>query len=203
MSISQKTDYTSEALSRLLSTLQGDDAIDGLIASFVDRCQELEDVGYEIIVQRDIDAATGARLDRIGAIVGVARGGREDAAYRLRIRAESAILNSDGLAEDLITILGLLLALEGPPFDVELSEAFPKAVILRPRNAAIAMTDTELDGVLNLLRRAVSGGTDIELVYSQSEASDANIFHLSPVTDTTQNSQTYGTENGSLCGAAL
>ena len=41
---------------------------------------------------------TGDRLDGLGVIVDVLRGGRGDDAYRLRIRAELAILKSKGVA---------------------------------------------------------------------------------------------------------
>lgn len=202
MTLSKKTDYTTEGQGRLLSTLQGDPKLDGLIAAYLDRCQELEDVAYEVIRQRGIDTAEGHRLDRIGGLVGIRRGGRDDDTYRLRIRAEIAILNSDGLAEDLITILGLLLGLDAP-FDVELTEAFPKTVILRPRDHRTTKTDADLDIVLDLLRRGTSAGTDIELVYSQNSDTDSAVFHFSTVADTTQSSASYGTESGYVSGAAL
>lgn len=196
----QKTDYTSEALDRLLSTLKGDPKTDALISSFVDRCQELEDAAYPMVEQRNLDVAEGTMLDRIGSIVNLPRGGRDDDDYRLRIRAEIAILNSDGLASDMIQVLQLLVGEEAG--DIELDEGFPKALTMRARNHDHDSSDLAMDLILSILVRAASAGTEVDLVYS-NEASDDNVFHFSNTADTVEAGATYGTENGSLAGGAL
>ncbi len=198
----EKLDYTEEATGRLLSTLQGGTSLEALAASYIDLCQELEVVGFDVLEQRGIFTAEGDRLDRIGSIVGIGRGGRTDEPYRLRIRAEIAILNSDGTAIDIMTVLGLLEGMTSNPFDIELDEAFPKALVLRPRDFNAGYTDADQDAVLASLKRAVSAGTDVDLVYPSS-ATDADTFHFSTVADTTQTSVTYGTETGALSGAAI
>jgi len=121
--MAKKTDYTAEALDRLIQALKERDGIPELVASFLDRCQEFEDAAYPILEQRDIDAATGHRLERFGQLVNVERGGRTDDAYRLLIRAELAILRSNGLVSDLITITQLLLSMTSA--DVQVDQYFP------------------------------------------------------------------------------
>jgi len=197
-----KTDYTSEALLRLLTTLQGAPEVEALAAAYLDRCQELEDAAHPMLVQRSIEDSVGDRIDRIGAIVGIPRGGREDDDYRLRVRAEIAILNSDG-TEDAITTVVQLLTGQTDPKDISFDESFPKAVTLRARDTAVGGFDVDQDAILTLLRRAISAATEVDYVYSWNEALDTNIFHFSNTADTTEAAATYGTENGSLCGAAI
>jgi len=193
----EKTDYTTEAQERLLSTLQGATKLEALAASYTDRCQELEAEAYDLLEQRSIENAVGDRLDQIGWLFNVPRSGRLDEPYRLRLRAEIAILNSDGTASALMGVVRLLFAL--PDLDIEYSEGQPKTAVLRPRDYASLIPDWELDDILDLLRRAAPSGTDVELVVSGNKTSDADIFHFSNTADTTESLATYGTENGSVC----
>ncbi len=195
MSSDLKEDYTSEATLRLLSTLQEGTFTEALAAAFIDRCQELEDAAHPMLEQRSITLAEGDRLDRIGAIVAVPRGGRDDDTYRLRIRAELAILQSGGTALDLITILQLLTG----HTDVKLDEYFPKSVYMRAQNLILADV-TEAETIQALLRRAVSAATGFQLIYTLSEADDDNLFRFSDTTDTPETSSSKGFGNGTFAG---
>lgn len=194
-----KSNYTSEALGRLLSTLQGGTGYEALATSFLDRCQELEDAAHPMLAQRSIDNAEGDRLDRIGAIVVVPRGGRTDEDYRLRIRAELAILQSNGTARDLINILQLLTGQLTPA--IELDEYFPKTVYMRSENLALADA-TEGATMAALLRRAVSAGTNLQLIFSILETDDDNVFRFSDTSGTPETSSSKGFGNGTLNGVA-
>lgn len=192
-----KTDYTAEALERLLSTLQGGTKTEALVSSYLDRCQELEDAAYELLEQRGIDSATGDRLDRIGALVGIPRGGQEDNTYRLRIRAEIAVLNSDGLASDILDVLRLLVG--ATVAQVSISEYFPKTVYVYTHNLIV---DEDTAVIASLLRRAVSAGTELQFIFSTVEVNDANTFHFSETPGTSEAAKTYGFGNGTLNGVA-
>jgi len=185
----------------LLTALQGGTNLEALASAFLDRCQELEDAAHPMLAQRSIELAVDTSLDRIGAIVGIARGGRDDDAYRLRIRAEIAILNSDGTEEAITTVVQLLLGQVTK--DVSFDESFPKAITVRARNVVGVTYDTDMDILVALMRRAVSAGTELDFVYSLTQADDSNIFHFSTSPDLTLHSRSYGTENGSLCGGAI
>ncbi len=198
MSSDLKTDYTSEALLRLLSTLQGGTNYEALASSFIDRCQELETAAHPMLEQRSIDLAEGDRLDRIGAIVIVPRGGRDDDDYRLRIRAELAILQSNGTALDLINILQLLTG-QASTTDIKLDEYFPKTVYMRPQNHILADV-TEAGTIQALLRRAVSAATNLQLIYTLSEVDDDNLFRFSDTSGTPETSSSKGFGNGTFTG---
>ena len=71
--------------------------------------QDLEDVLQALRTQRSIDAAVGAQLDMIGAIVGQPRNGMTDDDYRIYCRARIATNRSGGSYEDLIKISLLVL----------------------------------------------------------------------------------------------
>lgn len=162
--------------------------------------QDLEDAAFPYYQQKDIDEATGDRLDQIGTIVNVQRGGRTDAAYRQRIRAENAILSSKGTANDLIEVLQLLA---GTTNDVFYDDAYPKGALLRVEDYAWSVTQDRMDQNLFDLQRATPAGTEVDLVYSLTQANDDNVLRFSDTADTTEASQTYGLSNGTQADAAI
>lgn len=185
--MAQKLDYTTEALDRLLESLKERDKVAALVASFLDRCQELEDAAYPIIEQRDIDQAVGHRLERIGQIVNVDRAGRTDDDYRLRIRAEFAILRSNGTIDDIINVLQLLLGM--PTTDILVEQQFPKSLYVRPRNWVVT-EDTIL--LATQLRRAVSAGTELQLITTDTEADDDDLFRYGDAGSELTSSKGFG-----------
>ena len=116
--------------------------------------------------------------------------------HRLRIRGELAILKSTGVIADLTATLQVLLGTATPDFLV--NEYYPKTVYVRARN--IDTTGTDMAQVLALLRRALPAGSDLHLIYSTSEADDANLFRFSSTSGTPELSSTKGFGNGTLTG---
>jgi len=196
-----KTDYTSEGLDRLLTTLQGGAKTEALVAAYVDRAQELEDAAFPLYSQWDIETATEDRLDRIGQIFLVPRSGLTDEPYRLRLRAEIAILTSIGTWYDLVRVIQLLTAAPSST-NVAYYEFFPKTSFVRVIDHAVSGTVADQAISAALLRRAAPAGTEVHYVYSLTESDDANVFKFSASAETTESSATYGTENGSLAGTA-
>lgn len=194
--MAQKTNYTSEGQDRLLQSLKEREDVLALSAAYLDRCQEFEDAAYPIIEQRNIDDAVGHRLDRIGQLVHVERGGRTDDAYRLRIRAEFAILRSDGLVDNLINITRLLLGMATA--DVQVDQQYPKSIFIRPRNTTVTQADADV--VADQLRRAVSAATYLQFIYTTLEDDDNNLFRFAP-SGASEASKDYGFGNGTLAGA--
>ena len=70
--------------------------------------QDLEDAGQSLLTLLDIDNSVGTQLDGIGKIVGQARAGALDSAYRLYLKARVASNKSSGTAEDLYLVMRLL-----------------------------------------------------------------------------------------------
>jgi hypothetical protein len=188
--------HTAEARAQLLEQFQNSEDLKALLSVFVDQVQDLENATQPIIDARDIDTMTGDRLDGLGEIVNVSRGGTSDTAYRLRIRAELAILRSNGSEADLVNILLLLLAMDTK--DIQFDEYYPKTVYMRPRNTDIGANDMSL--VNTLMRRATPVGTELHIIYSTAETDDDNVFRFSDTSGTPELASTKGFGNGTLDG---
>jgi len=106
--LEQIADYAVEAELRPISQYQGRPRLLALILSYVNRCQELENAAWDVILKRMIDNAENAQLDTIGKIVGQLRSGQSDATYRVYITARIRINRSHGHAEDVIDVLKLI-----------------------------------------------------------------------------------------------
>lgn len=84
---------------------------------------ELEGLIGDLETDRWVASAVGKQLDRIGAVVGVSRQGRNDSDYRSRIRFQIFINTSNGNPEDIIRATRVLT--DGT--DVRYWELYPAA----------------------------------------------------------------------------
>jgi hypothetical protein len=132
--ITQITDHVQQALNRLLYQYKGKANIAALLTALVEPIQELEDAIFDVNSGRQFFngsayPASGAQLDGIGAIVGVARNGLEDAEYLVFIIGTIVVNNSDGTIPTLLNVVNiffepdLFLAFDMYPaeFNVELA----------------------------------------------------------------------------------
>lgn len=191
------SDHTATALDRMLEQFQGSVNLRLLASSYTDQVQELENAAIQLLHDRSLDAGTGHRLDGLGQLVGITRSGEDDEAFRLRIRGELAVLNSQGSLENLIAIMQLLLELPDP-VDIQIDEYFPKAIYMRPRDF-IFTGDPDL--IATLLRRAVSAATYIQFIYTSTEADDDNLFRFSDTNGSSEFASPHGYSNGTYTGA--
>lgn len=114
------TKHVEEALKLLTSMFKDRHNIEGFVKSFIQPVQEIEDQTWIYLSGIILATCVGDVLDKYGAIVGVARNGRLDTPYRLAIKIQIALNKSNGLGEDVISILALLLGTdftytESPP----------------------------------------------------------------------------------------
>lgn len=93
----------------------------GILDSVSDQVQLLETAVFDVIEKRKLDDATFAQLDSLGDLVGEARQGRTDDAYREAIRLRIRVNRANGKAEDVIVVTSL--ATHGHEFDYR--EIFP------------------------------------------------------------------------------
>jgi hypothetical protein len=191
------TNHVELGLNMLLEQFRDSTNLRGVLEALFDQIQDLEDAVQPIIDARNIDDATADRLDCIGQLVQVPRDGRSDDAYRIRIRAELAILNSDGTTEDLIAVLQALLALATPD-DILVNEYFPKTIYIRPQNLVVSAADAAI--INTAMNRAKPAGTELHLVYTDTASSDETLFRFSDVADTTETNVTHGFDAGVLAG---
>ena len=181
----QNTIIVSEGLTRLLDQFKGSPNLLALATSYLEQVQALEDAAWPLLAERGIDNMTGDRLDGLGEIVGHSRGGRSDAVYRLALKGELAVLQSEGTAEEMIALAQLLIQM--PTADYEVIEYWPKGFYIRPVDHPLTQ-DPALIGTM--LDRAISAATTMSFVYSLHN--DANTLTLSSQGAVTESSALLG-----------
>lgn len=136
------------------------------IASFVHavalELQELEDVFYDLTVNRTVDKATGVHLNILGRIVGEPRYARSDPAYRIALKAKILTNRSLGRWKDLLQLL-------------EVRVTTGVRYTWREGNASIEIdspsADVDLDReVLRFLMRAKAGGIALHMLEATGES---------------------------------
>lgn len=151
MSIAKITSHVATAKSRLLEQFKGKDKIEALLEALVEQCHgcsttSLEDVFEDLQGLVSIDDSSGAQLDLIGDILGVLRGEKTDAVYRVHLKAQIRLLRCEGTPEDLYDIAGLIL---GADAELRIVEQYPAALEFFVDTAFPGTVDvTEFTGIM-------------------------------------------------------
>jgi alpha-D-ribose 1-methylphosphonate 5-triphosphate synthase subunit PhnG len=122
--LTQKTTRVTEAQDNLIDQFKDHTNIDAIVKAFAQQSQDLENAAFEVLLETTLADAIGIQLDNLGTIVGVERGGRNDADYRVRIGAQILLNTASGTIEEL---LALAVAL-GATTDVLLREVQPAKI---------------------------------------------------------------------------
>lgn len=154
MATPAKRDHTAEAYERLSHQFKDKPNLVALLAIFTAHYDELEAAFYALLVERTIYAAVGAQLDQIGAVVGQPRQGLDDETYRRYILARIAANKSDGLVEDLLNIVRLILNDDAQTTQV-ISQGIASAIV-RVTGDRVEWATAMI--VIELLRSSVAGG---------------------------------------------
>lgn len=105
MSLPTPIDHVELMLNRLLSQWDDSSNIKGMIQSYAERLNGLEDVFFQLLNNRGIYTAVGAQLDIIGELFGVRRLGRIDDQYRAAILQKITTSGTDGTTEVFMDVL--------------------------------------------------------------------------------------------------
>ena len=168
--IAQVNDHVAAGLALLIQQYQGAPRLEGLLTSYLNRVQELEDAIWSVILGRLIDYAIGVQLDVLGRLVGQRRDGAADEIYRTRIRARIAANRSLGTGDDLIRVA--LLASGSDPALMFYSELQPATV-----HVELLQTDpTIAPVVVELLRVAKAPGVALQLLFTEYAAANSFTF---------------------------
>lgn len=156
MAIAKTTTHVSEALSKLARQFQGLPAISGLVSVYSAQVQALEEVFFQLFVERELGRAVGAQLDRLGVLLGEPRKALNDASYRLRLVTRVRLNVSSGSIPDLIELIRVLIVTNG--------EALPRLILTENGDTTITIradgpiTNTaEIDSLLTRSRAAGVG----------------------------------------------
>lgn len=185
--MSDPTDITGKALRRLLDQFSESPKLVAWFSAYLDRLQDLEDAAHPLFAERGIDNATGHRLDGIGQIFKVARGGRTDADYRKALKIEQLVLQSNGTGNTLLAIVEAILETGGT---YEFLEYFPKTVYVRPVDFVL---DQDPQFVATALERSAPAATTLHFVFGFYP--DAQLFTLSSSASSVTSSSLLGLAN--------
>lgn len=133
MSLPQNIDQVVLGLERLIHQWKDKPNVVGLLTSYLESIQEVEDIYEQLLTERGVDTAVGVQLDILGKIVGEPRNSRTDDDYRPAILLRVAINTSDGTEPKIVEVL---TALAGVP--VSLTEVFPAGIIVDVSGVSLA-----------------------------------------------------------------
>ena len=126
MAVSDK-DLLAEALDRIVEQLKNKPNYAALVSAYTAQSSALQAALLQILDDTSIDNSEGAQLDGLGRIVGEARNGRDDPAYRTALKVRIRVNLSEGTLEEIVAII--VLAIGGGT--VEITEYQPAAFIAR------------------------------------------------------------------------
>lgn len=171
MAIARVTDHVQAGLDLLIQQYRDKPRIAGWLTAYLNRCQELEDAIWSVIVGRLIDAAEGVQLDALGSIVGQVRQGEADELYRIRIRARIAANKSLGTPDDVLNVA--IIASNKTPDLVFYTELYPATFHIELFNiTAVAAASV----IHELIHAAKPPGVGFALLYSSFATSGAFTF---------------------------
>jgi hypothetical protein len=169
--IEQFTDHEGR-VSRLIEQFKNKPDLEALVRIYLRQLQDVEDVLFEIILERDLDVAVGVQLSTIAAIVGQPRFTSDDNRFRTAIRARIAINLSDSTPEDVIKVARLLL-FDGETFEIrEEPPAQLRVTVFDP------LTSSDADLIELLLTATDPAGVRLLFQFNVSLALPANKLTL-------------------------
>jgi len=166
--IEHRTNHEALAVSRFIDQFKDKEKLAALISSYAEQIQDLEDVAFEVMLERVLDNAVGVQLQTIAKIVGAPITTSDDDELRIIIRTQIAINLSDGTPEDLINVLRLILLASGetfhlreePPHQVRLVVDDPLSTIVNPATAVGLLDSADMASIRVLLDYFVSLAAD-------------------------------------------
>lgn len=171
MPIARVTDHVTAGLALLTQQYQDKPRLAGLVTSYLNRVQELEDAIWSSLIGRLIDNAVGVQLDTLGRIVGQPRSGAMDEPYRARIRARIRANRSNGRPDDILSISITCTGLA--PEDVTLAERGYASYTV----SLAAAVDYDVAAVLrDLLELASPLGVAFALKFSDYDSGETFAF---------------------------
>lgn len=174
MTLTKKTDHVDEALAHLLEQFKGAPKLHALLTSFVNQVQDLENVWFELLLDRWIESAEGVQLDGLGDIVGEAREGRVDADYREALEGRIVLNLGSGQPEVIIRLLNCANCNGG----AELIEYFPASFDVRMRHAVMDIDAAER--LAALIQSGKAAGVKAHLIFAFSPEAELFRFDSGP-----------------------
>ena len=157
--VDHNEDIKGQALDRLPYQFRDKAYWTGLLEALLPSIQEVEDVLYDLIVDRFLEGALGAQLDQYGDLLDEGRQGLSDDEFRRILRSRILSNRSTGAIEDLVKLASRVTGSEV----VRLFNIFPAFMSIEyvvPASDSAAFRKI----VVRLLERATSAGVGLKVV---------------------------------------
>lgn len=161
MALIQYEQHLAEAIISLAPPWWGKPRIAALLASYIDRLQEVEDAIWEIITIRELPTADLPRLKILGAIIGQPRLLFTTEMYRKVLQARALANVSQGRASDIISVLEVLVG----PGEYILTEAGNATLLL---TVLIAVDAEQLAALVQVLPDVRAAGVGFQVLFSET-----------------------------------
>ena len=100
--------HVEEARKTLLQQYEGKHYLNSLIDTLVQQLQDIELASHQVLDERFIMSATATQLDKLGELLGVARGYRTDYEYRRLLAAMSIINRGGGTPQNIVDAIKIV-----------------------------------------------------------------------------------------------
>ncbi len=117
-------DQVELGLQRLITQWQDKPAVVGLLTSYLENIQVVEDIYVQLNDERGLDTAVGSQLDVLGLIIGLLREGRDDDTYRTALKAQVAVNTCDGTESKINEALRIFLGTD----DIRIIDNYPAGI---------------------------------------------------------------------------
>jgi hypothetical protein len=158
----QKTNYVEDAAALTIVQLTNKPRFQKILAALIRPLQEIENVIWDLHIQRRLANAVGVNLDVIARIVGENRDGLGDTDFRAIIAAKIRVLQSSGTPDNLLRIVELLV---GSLANTRLEETPPAALTIQTDSAP---GTARLHVLARFLQRAKVAGVRLDIVRTSS-----------------------------------
>ena len=147
-------DHVEEGEDLLLSQWEDSPNIRGLLKSYIENLQLVEDALFQLLNERGLYTAIGEQLDVLGRILGEPRKAKTDEAYRVALVGRATANNSDGSTEDVMRTLKAVTQ----AVNITFFEHYPASVHYYADSGVS-------NGIIEALDRASSAGINTRVLY--------------------------------------
>lgn len=170
MALEHITDFVARTASRVLSQYKPLARFGIIISGIAGRVQDAEDALWAIVAQLNVDTAQGVWLDYLGAFVGEARDGANDAAYRVFIAARILANRSQGTVEEILSVINTVMAGAAPILLVR--RLSPASLEVRIEDSATGLVEPNRTRLMKILRSTRAAGVRLMVLYWPDQNDD-------------------------------
>ncbi len=104
------SDYYERVVALLLTQFKDKANFQAFVRVLTVEVQEIEGVGFQLFLLRQLETAEGAQLDALGDVFGASRNGASDTNYRAAIRLRIYEISGSGVVDELLIVLKAVTA---------------------------------------------------------------------------------------------